>query len=127
MANYHRSAVENLPSHQWTKIETRRGKPGQIMAPSRSPRAVLEKKKAIKKEIFLIYYFKNTSRAYKIPPVKFISSRSINSTNYNFPALSHCFEDEMCFGGNTAQNFYVVSSFMEFSLCVALFFCHFYS
>lgn len=43
---------------------------------------------AIKREIFLIYYFKNTSRAYKKSlPVNihliFFASRSINSSNYN--------------------------------------------
>lgn len=77
MANYHRSAVANqriCPLSMDRVGETRKASANNGTKLF-DARAALKKKKAIKKEIFLIYYFKNTSRAYKISPEKFISSR----------------------------------------------------
>lgn len=139
MANYHRSAVAqpaNLPSYNGPAIERERysaEKPGQIMAPSRSPREPRRRKKAIKKEIFLIYYFKNTSRAYKIPPVKFISFRVPLIPPIIFflcILLAHLkrgvFLSALC-EKHGREKFYVVSEFLWHSRCFCCLFCHFYS
>lgn len=135
MANYHRSAVANLPSHKWTEIETRREKPGQIiMAPSRSPRAALEKRKRqLKRKFFLFITLKihpehikfllwNSSfRVPLIPPIII------------FPSLSQYFyfEGEMCFLAQIRHKSFTSSRVLwrfQFSLALLLLlFCHFYS
>lgn len=129
MANYHRSAVVNLPSYKWTKIETRREKAGPNNNGTKSFTAEQRwrKKRQLKRKFFLFITLKIHPKHIKfllwnsslcvplIPPIIIFLSV--------LPLLHYSFEGARCFGGNTAaKNFYVrrLEFYGDFSVLLLL-------